>query len=451
MTAALDRPDEARAASSAMPASILAIDGWSREQLLELQRERLRELVAHAVAGSPYYREALGPDAADAVLADLPTLPKPLLMEEFDRVVTDPRLRAADLRRFRDEAEPGESFLGAYRVFGTSGATGVPGLFVYTPRRVRALGRRRPRPARADRRGRRDEARCDRRAGRRAHHAPALRRVPGGPAGRSAAQRAHSARGDERGARRATSPRRSSRTRASLAMLAQEQLEGRLSIAPRLTIATSEVLTDETIAPRRRGVGSAAAQRLRRDRGAGDRDGSLEQVGMHVCEESLVLEVVDAREPPGAARRARKQGAAHEPRQPRPAADPLRAVRLGRPGGGPDPSGRPFTRIDARRRAQRRHPHASAAAGGETVSVQPHRLRSPFSALLDVRQYQIVARAGRRPAHPDCASPGRGGLPQRLGARRTRARARGRRRRLAPSSASTPSTRSSASPATRRS
>ena len=52
-------------------------------------------------------------------------------MQELDRVVTDPRLRVDDLRRFADEGEPGESFLGAYRVFATSGATGIPGLFVY--------------------------------------------------------------------------------------------------------------------------------------------------------------------------------------------------------------------------------------------------------------------------------------------------------------------------------
>ena len=47
------------------------------------------------------------PDADDAELADLPTLPKPLLMEQFDRVVTDPRLRLDDLRAFLAEADAG--------------------------------------------------------------------------------------------------------------------------------------------------------------------------------------------------------------------------------------------------------------------------------------------------------------------------------------------------------
>lgn len=111
---------------------VLGLDGWSRARLLDLQRERLRALIAHAVKSSPHYREALGPHAAEAELADLPTLSKPLLMEEFDRIVTDPRLRLDRLHPFVERTEPGESYLGAYRVFATSGATGVPGLFVYS-------------------------------------------------------------------------------------------------------------------------------------------------------------------------------------------------------------------------------------------------------------------------------------------------------------------------------
>ena len=62
----------------AMAGDQLARDGWSRDRLLELQGERLRALVAHAVAASPYYREVLGPDAAsgDVPLRELPRLSK---------------------------------------------------------------------------------------------------------------------------------------------------------------------------------------------------------------------------------------------------------------------------------------------------------------------------------------------------------------------------------------
>ena len=44
---------------------LLARDRWSREQLAGYQRDRLRSLIAHAVEHSAYYREVLGPDAAE--------------------------------------------------------------------------------------------------------------------------------------------------------------------------------------------------------------------------------------------------------------------------------------------------------------------------------------------------------------------------------------------------
>lgn len=53
-------------------------------------------------------------------------------MDHFDRVVTDPSIRAGDVQRFLVSAEPGEPYLGRYRAFATSGATGAPGLFLYS-------------------------------------------------------------------------------------------------------------------------------------------------------------------------------------------------------------------------------------------------------------------------------------------------------------------------------
>jgi phenylacetate-coenzyme A ligase PaaK-like adenylate-forming protein len=58
---------------------------------------------------------------------------------------------------------------------------------------------------------------------------------------------------------------------------------------------------------------------------------------------------------------------------------------------GPDPSGRPFTRID-RVDGRSNDILTFPARDGDEVRVHPFRLRSPFSALLDVRQYQIVHR-----------------------------------------------------------
>ncbi|RFU23302.1 AMP-binding protein [Geodermatophilus marinus] len=109
-------------------------DGWTRDRVLALQRRRLRTLLAHASRRSPYYREVLGPDAADRPLAELPVLTKTTLMEQFDRVVCDPRLRRADLEAHLAGEDPGRSFLGAYRVATTSGTTGRRALVVLTER-----------------------------------------------------------------------------------------------------------------------------------------------------------------------------------------------------------------------------------------------------------------------------------------------------------------------------
>jgi phenylacetate-CoA ligase len=110
----------------------LARDGWSRDRLLTYQAERLRAVIAHAVAASPWYRERLGPDAAsgDVPLSELPTLSKATLMENFDRIVTDPRLRRAELEAHLSGPAAGQPYLGRYRLFTTAGTTGVRGLFV---------------------------------------------------------------------------------------------------------------------------------------------------------------------------------------------------------------------------------------------------------------------------------------------------------------------------------
>lgn len=116
----------------ALAAQLRARDAWSREQLLAHQGERLRALLRHAVAHSPFYRESLGADAPDRPLAELPTLPKATLMEHFDQVVTDPRLRRDELEAHLQGPDPGQPFLGEYRVFTTSGSTGLRGVIAFT-------------------------------------------------------------------------------------------------------------------------------------------------------------------------------------------------------------------------------------------------------------------------------------------------------------------------------
>jgi phenylacetate-coenzyme A ligase PaaK-like adenylate-forming protein len=49
-----------------LEADLLERDGWTRDDLLAYQKERVRALITHAASRSPYYREVLGADACRA-------------------------------------------------------------------------------------------------------------------------------------------------------------------------------------------------------------------------------------------------------------------------------------------------------------------------------------------------------------------------------------------------
>jgi phenylacetate-coenzyme A ligase PaaK-like adenylate-forming protein len=110
---------------------LIARDRWSRVRLLDHQRSRLRQQLAHATSTSRYYRETLGADAADRPLSRLPTLPKATLVEQWDRIVTDSRLRLVDVEAHTAGATASSPYLDEFRVVCTSGASGLRGLFVY--------------------------------------------------------------------------------------------------------------------------------------------------------------------------------------------------------------------------------------------------------------------------------------------------------------------------------
>ena len=96
------------------------------------QHERLRALLRHAVAHSPFYRDKYrGIDVERCAATDLPPVTKTELMANFDRVVTDPEVTRAGLERFIDNpTNVGGLFLGKYPVCHTSGSQGQPMLVV---------------------------------------------------------------------------------------------------------------------------------------------------------------------------------------------------------------------------------------------------------------------------------------------------------------------------------
>jgi phenylacetate-CoA ligase len=102
-----------------------------RAQLIALQQQRLDALVTHARERSPYYRRTL-PSARGCVeLATLPTLDKATLIERFDEIACDPRLRGDALRAHLAGPHAREPYCGEFRVLRTSGSSGRHGLFVY--------------------------------------------------------------------------------------------------------------------------------------------------------------------------------------------------------------------------------------------------------------------------------------------------------------------------------
>ncbi len=378
----------APATLGARAGALLQRDRWSREQLAGYQRERLRELIRHAVARSPYYRDALGPGAEDAELGDLPTLPKARLMEELDRIVTNPRLRLAELEPFLAAADAGALYLGEYRVFSTSGTSGVPGLFVYSQAEfadwvavfVRSFARL----------GMTPDTRI---VGVGAPSALHLSQqvIAAMQAGRSGAPRVSVTTPlDEMvAALDRYQPEVIGGYPSVIALLAEEQLQGRLAIEPRVVLTTSEVLTEDAAA-RIESAWSKPVEGYFSTEVGVIAAGSLDHVGMHVCEEAIVEVVDEANQPvpPGTLGSKVLLTNLVNYTQPLIRYELSDAVQLE---AGPDPSGRPFdriARIDGRSDDVLRLP----AAGGGEVTVHPYRLRAPFVRLLDVLQYQVVHR-----------------------------------------------------------
>jgi phenylacetate-coenzyme A ligase PaaK-like adenylate-forming protein len=93
---------------------------------------RLRSLLAHARAHSPFYgRRYAHLPAGGERLEELPPVDKAELMAHFDEWVADPAIRLGDVEQFiADPARVGEPFLGRYAVWTSSGSTGRPGIYV---------------------------------------------------------------------------------------------------------------------------------------------------------------------------------------------------------------------------------------------------------------------------------------------------------------------------------
>ena len=107
-------------------------------QLLEIQEKKLRGLLHYAYEHSAYHRRQFQEAGIDETmlaklpLSRFPTMDKPLLMENFDDIITTRNFTQEDLRAFdRSEAEQKSKFLDRYHIVHSSGSTGKPMYFVY--------------------------------------------------------------------------------------------------------------------------------------------------------------------------------------------------------------------------------------------------------------------------------------------------------------------------------
>lgn len=112
------------------PTAYYQYEHWSRQRLLAYQAQALQTCRQYAYAHSPFYQR-YHKGLMDRPLQELPTLTKDMVMEHFDDLVTDRSIHLSDVKEYLAHADGRRLFLDRYRIMGTSGSTGQPGLFLY--------------------------------------------------------------------------------------------------------------------------------------------------------------------------------------------------------------------------------------------------------------------------------------------------------------------------------
>lgn len=268
---------------------------WSRQRLERHQTAALRELRDHAWRHSPFYRR-FHRGLTDRPLEELPVLTKAMLMEHFDELVTDRAVRLAEAEAHATGPRGDERFLGRYEVSLTSGTTGRRGVFLAGPAEWATILA--------------SYIRANDWAGLKAGplHPLRLTVVSSTASWHQSARFGASLRSPFVQVTRfdATRPLseivsgleaarpRSLVAYASMArVLAEEQLAGRLHIAPRAVMCASEVLTDEARQRIEQAWGVKPFNVYAATETAGLASECERHSGLHLYEDLVITEVVD--------------------------------------------------------------------------------------------------------------------------------------------------------------
>ena len=281
----------------------IARDQWTREDIKAYQRRNLRALIKYALENSPFYRDFYADFKLDGYFdyTQLPVLDKKTMLENYDRLVTDPRLKLREIESHIDGLTRDTYYLGEYRVLSTGGSSGLNGVFAFNRKEWRTMlalfqraGKQMGMGVRLPNRLKMATIMAD-------HPRHPTSRVPESAdfglvkmLRRCAAERLE----DLVAALNAFQPEILSIYPSIGALLAEEQLEGRLNISPRAFVASSEVCTEQMQQLMVAAWGNhffntyASTEVLTLGMSCSHRK------GIHIFEDHVILEVVDRNNQP---------------------------------------------------------------------------------------------------------------------------------------------------------
>lgn len=270
-------------------------ESWTRERITQYQQNKLTELRKFAFDQSPFYKQ-FHKGLENWPLHELPVLTKKQLMASWDDIVTDRSLRLKDIESFLDNVTGLQSYNNKYFAFATGGTTGVKGITVFNKDEFNFLFAQSGRTS--------SFFGIHFKCGERPRLAIVQSNLPWQLAGAAGfiklpviitlALDTVDPVEQQVSKLNAFQPHVLGGYATNIQLLAQEQIAGRLKIAPRAVLTTAETLKQEARKTIKRAWGSEPFEAY----GAtelGEAAAECEQHrGLHIYEDLLILEVVDS-------------------------------------------------------------------------------------------------------------------------------------------------------------